>query len=169
MSVSANATEQAIELAQRRLLPLLLLMYVIAFLDRANIGFAEQALQTHAGIFPFAYVLGAGLFCITYTLLEVPSNLMLHRIGARSWLCRIMVSWGLVSMATPFVRGPYSFYALRLLLGAAEAGLFPGTLSVWNSHSLAATHIRRRFASRTASLNLAVHALYLLSDWVTLR
>jgi MFS family permease len=119
-----NALEQAIRIAQWRLIPLLLLLYVIAFLDRANIGFARQALQANAGISTAAYALGAGLFFITYALLEVPSNLLLQRVGARAWLCRIMVGWGLVSMATLFVRGPASFYVLRLLLGAAEAGLY---------------------------------------------
>jgi sugar phosphate permease len=128
MAVAANATEQAIQVAKRRLLPVLLLMYVIAFLDRANIGFAKRALQTHAGISASAYALGAGLFFLTYALFEIPSNLLMRRVGARLWLCRIVVTWGLVSTATLFVRGPYSFYALRLLLGAAEAGLFPGIL-----------------------------------------
>jgi MFS family permease len=109
-------------------------MYVVAFLDRVNIGFAKQALHTSADISNATYAMGAGLFFLTYALLEVPSNLILHRVGARVWMCRIMVSWGLVSMATMFVVGPLSFYTLRLLLGVAEAGFFPGVilyLSYW--------------------------------------
>ncbi len=120
--------DAAVARAERRLLPLLLLMYVIAFLDRANIGFAKQALQASAGISAATYALGAGLFFLSYALLEVPSNMLLRRLGARAWLARIMVSWGVVSTATLLVRGPASFYALRLLLGAAEAGFFPGVL-----------------------------------------
>lgn len=109
-------------------------MYVVAFLDRANIGFAKQALHRSVGISNATYAMGAGLFFLTYALFEVPSNLILHRVGARLWMCRIMVSWGLVSMGTMFVVGPRSFYTLRLLLGVAEAGFFPGVilyLSYW--------------------------------------
>lgn len=103
-------------------------MYIVAFLDRANIGFAKQALETHAGITPEAYALAAGLFFISYGAFEIPSNLILQKVGARLWMARIMVTWGLVSMATMFVVGSRSFYALRLLLGAAEAGFFPGVI-----------------------------------------
>ncbi len=109
-------------------MPFLLLMYVVSFLDRANIGFAKQTLQVSVGISAGTYAFGAGLFFLSYALLEVPSNLLLHRIGARIWMSRIMVSWGLVSMATMFVSGQTSFYTLRLLLGAAEAGFFPGVI-----------------------------------------
>ena len=103
-------------------------MYVISFLDRANIGFAKDALETHAGIHSKAYALAAGLFFISYAAFELPSNLILHRVGAKLWMARIMVTWGLVSMATMFVAGSRSFYVLRLLLGAAEAGFFPGVI-----------------------------------------
>ena len=109
-------------------MPFLLLMYVVSFLDRANISFAKQALQTSVGISAGAYALGAGLFFLSYASLEVPSNVFLYRVGARIWMSRIMVSWGLVSMVTMFVRGQTSFYVLRLLLGAAEAGFFPGVI-----------------------------------------
>ena len=128
MADAASFENQAIESVRRRLMPFLLLMYIIAFLDRANIGFAKQALQASTGISEAAYGLGAGLFFLTYALLEVPSNLIMHRIGARIWMFRIMVSWGLVSMATMFVSGRASFYVLRLCLGAAEAGFFPGVI-----------------------------------------
>lgn len=123
-----NPADQAVARAKRRLVPFLILMYVVSFLDRANVGFAKQALQQSLGISAAAYALGAGLFFITYALFEIPSNLMMQKVGARVWMCRIIVSWGLVSMATMFVTGPVSYYVLRLLLGAAEAGFFPGVL-----------------------------------------
>lgn len=120
--------DPAIARVRRRLVPFLLLMYVLAFLDRANVGFAKQAFQASAGVSDAAYALGAGLFFLTYAALEVPSNLIMHRVGARRWMCRIMVSWGLISAATLFASGAASFYVLRLLLGAAEAGFFPGVI-----------------------------------------
>jgi MFS family permease len=123
-----NAQDRAISKARRRLIPFLLLMYVISFLDRANIGFAKQAMQASVGISEQAFALAAGLFFISYALFELPSNLILHRVGAKVWMARIMVSWGVVSMATMFVTGKSSFYFLRLLLGAAEAGFFPGVI-----------------------------------------
>ena len=126
--MAAEPLHDAIRRAKRRLLPFLFLMYVLAFLDRANIGFAKQAFQASAGVSNAAYALGAGLFFVTYAALEVPSNLILHRVGAKLWMARIMVTWGLASAATCLVRGPLSFYALRLLLGAAEAGFFPGVI-----------------------------------------
>lgn len=112
----------------RRLLPFLLLMYVLAFLDRANIGFAKKAFQADAGIGDAAFAFGAGIFFIGYALFEVPSNLIMHRVGARAWMCRIMVTWGLVSAAMMFARGEMAFYVLRFLLGVAEAGFFPGVI-----------------------------------------
>jgi MFS family permease len=103
-------------------------MYVVSFLDRANIGFAKQALQTSVGISESTYALGAGLFFISYSLCGFPSNLILHRIGAKVWISFLMVGWGLASMATMFVSGSTSFYLLRLLLGLLEAGFFPGAI-----------------------------------------
>lgn len=129
-----SALDRGITRCARRLLPFLLLMYVVAFLDRANIAFARPALQATLGISPHSYALGAGLFFLTYAALEIPSNLLLHRVGAKAWMARIMVTWGVVSAATLFVKGNTSFYVLRLLLGAAEAGFFPGVilyLSYW--------------------------------------
>lgn len=113
---------------RRRLLPFLLLMYIVAFLDRANIGFAKMALQKAEGITALQYAWGAGLFFLPYALCEVPSNLLLKKVGARVWMARIMVSWGIISAAMIFVRGAQSFYLLRILLGAAEAGFFPGVI-----------------------------------------
>lgn len=111
-----------------RLVPFLLLMYVLAFLDRANIGFAKKAFQLDTGISDAMFALGAGVFFIGYALLEVPSNLIMHRVGACIWMCRIMVTWGLVSAALMFVHSETGFYALRFLLGVAEAGFFPGVI-----------------------------------------
>jgi MFS family permease len=128
MDVAEILLDQGVARARRRLLPFLLSMYVVSFLDRTNIGFAKQALQQSAGISEAAYALGAGLFFLTYALFETPSNLILHRVGAKVWLSRIMVTWGLISAATLFARGAVSFCLLRLLLGAAEAGFFPGVI-----------------------------------------
>jgi sugar phosphate permease len=109
----------------KRLIPFLLLMYVIAFLDRSNVSFAQKEFEVDFGISAAAYAFGAGLFFVGYAIFEVPSNLLLHRVGARWWLARIMVSWGIVSAAFMFVQGPISFYVLRFLLGVMEAGFFP--------------------------------------------
>ena len=114
--------------AVRRLAPYLMTMYVVSFLDRANIGFAKQALQSSVGISESTYALGAGLFFISYSLCGFPSNLILHKIGAKVWISTLMVGWGLASMATMFVTGSASFYVLRLLLGVLEAGFFPGAI-----------------------------------------
>jgi len=102
--------------------------YVIAWLNRINLSFAALQMNRDLGLTASMYGLGAGLFFITYCLCEIPSNLLLHRLGARRWIARIMVSWGVIAMAAAFVRGPISFYVVRLLLGTAEAGFYPGVL-----------------------------------------
>lgn len=112
----------------RRILPILLLGYIAAYLDRVNVGFAKLQMLDDLGFSQTVYGLGAGIFFIGYFLFEVPSNLLLHRIGARVWLARIMISWGLISAAMAWVTTPEVFYALRFLLGAAEAGFFPGVI-----------------------------------------
>jgi ACS family tartrate transporter-like MFS transporter len=111
-----------------RLIPLLLLAYLAAYVDRINIGFAGAALKHDFAFSNTVFGFGAGLFFVSYFLFEVPSNLLLAKFGARRWIARIMVSWGLLSAAMIFVRGPYSFYLLRFLLGFAEAGFFPGVI-----------------------------------------
>ena len=110
----------------RRLVPFIFLCYVVAYIDRVNIGFAKAELQRDLGLSDAAYGLGGGLFFLGYCLFEIPSNLVLERVGARLWIARIMIVWGLVSMAMMFVVGQWSFYAMRVLLGIAEAGFFPG-------------------------------------------
>jgi sugar phosphate permease len=111
-----------------RILPFLMLAYFIAFVDRVNAGFAALQMNHDIGLTQAAFGLGGGLFYVTYVLFEIPSNLAMKKVGARIWIARIMLSWGLVSAAMAFVTGPYSFYAVRLLLGAAEAGFFPGVI-----------------------------------------
>ena len=111
-----------------RLVPFLMLAYFIAFVDRVNAGFAALQMNQDIGLSQSAFGLGAGIFYISYVLCEVPSNLALEKVGARLWIARIMVTWGLVSAMMALVVGPYSFYAVRFLLGAAEAGFFPGVI-----------------------------------------
>ncbi|MDR5729871.1 MAG: MFS transporter, partial [Terriglobia bacterium] len=127
-SSSSALVDRAVSRARKRLVPFLMLLYVVSFLDRANISFAKQALQTSVGISEGTYALAAGIFFIGYSLCGFPSNLFLHKIGAKIWISFLMVGWGLVSMATMFVRGSISFYLLRLLLGVMEAGFFPGAI-----------------------------------------
>jgi MFS family permease len=111
-----------------RLIPILLLMYILAFLDRANLGFAKAAWQADTGISDAAYALGAGIFFLGYALFEVPSNLIMRKVGAKIWLARIMVSWGIVSALMMFATNEWIFYLLRVLLGITEAGFFPGVI-----------------------------------------
>ncbi|MBO9678132.1 MAG: MFS transporter [Acidovorax sp.] len=120
--------DAVIRKAIRRLVPFLLLMYVLAFLDRANVGFAKKAFQLDTGLSDAMFAFGAGVFFIGYALFEVPSNLIMHRVGARAWMCRIMVTWGLVSAGLMFATTETRFYVLRFLLGVAEAGFFPGVI-----------------------------------------
>ena len=124
----ADAVAALTPLLFKRLLPLLVLAYVISFIDRTNIALAKQHMALDLGISAAAYGLGAGLFFLSYALLEVPSNLIMHRVGARFWITRIMITWGLLSAGMALVQGEASFYVMRLLLGAAEAGLFPGVM-----------------------------------------
>jgi len=109
-----------------RLLPVLILAYIFNYLDRNNIGFAALTMNKEIGLTATQFGRGAGILFLGYCFLEVPSNMILYRVGARRWIARIMISWGLISAATVFVSGPRSFYLLRFLLGAAEAGFFPG-------------------------------------------
>src|SRR6202047_3692323 len=111
-----------------RLLPFCFVLYFICYLDRVNIGFAALTMNKDLGFSSYVFGLGAGAFFWGYFILEVPSNLILDRVGARRWIARIMVSWGLVSGAFAFINGPTSFFILRFLLGLAEAGFFPGMI-----------------------------------------
>jgi len=121
-------TEAILAKAAWRLIPVMCLMYVANFLDRVNIGIAALSMNRDLGFTPEIYGFGAGIFFFGYFIFEIPSNLMLEKVGARAWMCRIMVSWGLISTACAFVQGAASFYILRFALGAAEAGLYPGMI-----------------------------------------
>jgi ACS family tartrate transporter-like MFS transporter len=120
--------ERAFRKATRRLIPFLFLIYVVAYLDRVNVSFAQLQLEDDLGFSNTIFGLGAGIFSLGYVIFGVPSNLALARFGARRWLAALMVAWGLISASMMFIDGPGSFYALRFLLGAAEAGFFPGII-----------------------------------------
>jgi ACS family tartrate transporter-like MFS transporter len=111
-----------------RLMPFLVFAYLLCYIDRVNVGFAALQMNKAVGLDPKIFGLGAGIFFVGYFILEVPSNLALERFGARKWIARIMVSWGIVSGACALIAGPWSFLVLRFLLGAAEAGFFPGVI-----------------------------------------
>ncbi len=117
---------KAIHKLQMRLIPFLFVLYVVAFVDRINIGFAALTMNKELGITSQQYGLAAGIFFIGYFLFEVPSNLMLHKVGARVWIARILLSWGLVATLTGLVQSVHQLYVARILLGATEAGYFPG-------------------------------------------
>jgi MFS transporter, ACS family, tartrate transporter len=120
--------EHAFRRAIRRLIPFLFLIYVVAYLDRVNVSFAQLQLEDDLDFSDTIFGLGAGIFSLGYVLAGVPSNLALDRFGARRWLALIMIVWGLLSASTMFIGGPVSFYVLRFLLGVAEAGFFPGII-----------------------------------------
>ncbi len=111
-----------------RLMPFLVVSYLLCYIDRVNVGFASLQMNKAVGIDPKTYGLGAGIFFVGYFILEVPSNLALERFGARKWIARIMISWGIVSACMVFIHSPRSFYLLRFLLGVAEGGFVPGML-----------------------------------------
>jgi ACS family tartrate transporter-like MFS transporter len=132
--VSGPLEERAIRKITWRLIPFLMLLYFVAFLDRINVGFAALTMNRDIGLTSQMFGLGSGIFFLGYFAFEVPSTVILHKVGARFWIGRVMITWGLVSVAMAFTRGPVSFYVLRFLLGLAEAGFFPGTilyLSYW--------------------------------------
>ncbi|HEU4993470.1 MAG TPA: MFS transporter [Gemmatimonadaceae bacterium] len=124
MSIEATTIRKV----SQRLVPFLFVLYVVCFLDRVNVGFAALQMNRDLNLSAGAYGLGAGIFFIGYALFEVPSNILLHRVGARLWIARIAITWGLLSTAMMFVSGAASFYAIRFLLGVAEAGFFPGII-----------------------------------------
>jgi ACS family tartrate transporter-like MFS transporter len=129
MAPSAVSAEQAIFSKIRlRLIPFMFLLYVVAYLDRVNVGFAFLQMERDLGFGPQVFGRGAGIFFLGYTLFEVPSNLLMSRVGARIWIARIMIVWGLVSAAMMYVNSIPIFYASRFLLGVAEAGFFPGMI-----------------------------------------
>ena len=126
MSAADPQRERVIGNVTRRLIPFAFICYVVAYIDRVNIGFAATELKRDLALSGTEYGFGAGLFFLGYCVFEVPSNLILERVGARLWIALIMIVWGLVSMATMFISGVWSFYLARVVLGVAEAGFFPG-------------------------------------------
>lgn len=129
-AVHARATRKAL----LKLIPLLCVVYFMSYVDRTNVSLAKTQLEADVGLSAAAYGLGAGIFFISYAFLEVPSNLIMYRVGPRAWITRIALTWGAVSALMMFVQGETSFYALRFILGAAEAGLFPALaymVTVW--------------------------------------
>lgn len=127
-AATASLADAAYRKVAWRLLPFLFLCYVVAYLDRVNVGFAKLQMMSDLKFSETAYGLGAGIFFLGYFIFEIPSNLILHRTGARRWIARIMITWGLISAGMIFVTSETMFYALRFLLGAAEAGFFPGII-----------------------------------------
>lgn len=160
-----------------RIVPFIMLLYFIAFLDRVNIGFAALTMNDDLGFSPTVFGLGAGIFFLGYFLFEVPSNLILHKVGARIWIARVMITWGLVSGAMAFVQGTTSFYTLRFLLGVAEAGFFPGIilyLSYWfpaqrraqvTAIFMAAAPISTALGSPISAALLEMHGLMGFKGW----
>ncbi len=130
----AELEQRTMAKVSARLVPFLMLCYFVAYLDRVNVGFAGLTMRTDLALSASAFGLASGIFFLTYFVFEIPSNLFLHRFGARKWIARIMLTWGLISGATAFISGEFSFYLVRVLLGAAEAGFFPGIifyLTLW--------------------------------------
>lgn len=120
--------KQLISKVSLRLVPFVMALYILSYIDRVNVGFAALTMNKAIGLDAAAYGFGAGVFFWGYVLCEVPSNVILHKVGARKWIARILLTWGIVSTGMAFVQGPYSFYVMRFLLGAAEAGFFPGVI-----------------------------------------
>ncbi|MDY0884732.1 MFS transporter [Dongia soli] len=160
-----------------RIVPFVMLLYFIAFIDRVNIGFASLTMNQDLGFSPSVFGFGAGIFFFGYFLFEVPSNLILHKIGARIWIARVMITWGLISGAMAFVQGTTSFYVLRFLLGAAEAGFFPGIilyLSYWfparrraavTAIFMAAAPLSTALGSPVSGALLQMHGLLGFTGW----
>jgi D-galactonate transporter len=109
-----------------RIMPLVFICYIVAYIDRVNVGFAKLQMMGDLKFSDAVYGFGAGVFFLGYFLFEVPSNIILHKVGARVWICRVLITWGIISGCTALVRKPWEFYSLRLLLGVAESGFFPG-------------------------------------------
>ena len=126
--VITELERQTMSRVARRLLPLLMACYFVAYLDRVNVGFASLTMNKALGFTSAVYGFGGGIFFLGYFIFEVPSNILLSKVGARVWIARILITWGIISACTAFIAGPLSFYSVRFLLGIAEAGFFPGII-----------------------------------------
>ncbi len=143
------SADRTIQKLRVRIIPFVLVLYVISFLDRINIGFAALTMNKELAISSRQFGLVAGIFFFGYFLFEIPSNLLLHKLGARIWIARILITWGILAMLTGFVQSVHQLYAVRFLLGLAEAGYFPGIalyLTYW---------FRRRDQAQAIALFLA--------------
>ena len=175
--MSAELERRVLRKITLRIVPFVMLLYFIAFIDRVNIGFAALTMNKDLGFSPTVFGFGAGIFFLGYFLFEVPSNLVLDKVGARIWIARVMITWGLISGAMAFVQGPNSFYTLRFLLGAAEAGFFPGIilyLSYWfpgrqraavTAIFMAAAPLSTVLGSPVSGALLEMHGMFGLSGW----
>jgi ACS family tartrate transporter-like MFS transporter len=178
-TLSSPPPDSALVLSRvtRRLIPFAFICYVVAYIDRVNIGFAARELQQDLSLSATEYGVGAGLFFLGYCLFEIPSNLMLERVGARLWIARIMIVWGLVSMATMFIYDVSSFMIARIVLGIAEAGFFPGMvlyLTYWipaheraraNALFMMAAPVSVIVGAPVSEALLAMHGIWGLRGW----
>lgn len=172
-----NIEKRVMGKVSRRLLPFICVLYIVAYLDRINVGFAALQMNTDLGISPSVFGLGSGIFFIGYFFFEIPSNLILARVGARKWIARILISWGVVASAMMFCVGEKSLYALRFLLGIAEAGFFPGMvlyLTYWFPQRYLARNVAYFMASvavagiisgPVSGFLLTMHGLWGLAGW----
>ncbi len=159
---NSSLANSAISKAGWRIIPLLSIGYLTAYIDRVNVSFASTQMNVDLGFSATVYGLGAGLFYLSYSLVEIPSNMLLMRFGARAWLARIMIMWGVIAAAMMFVQTPNHFYALRFLLGLAEAGFFPGVL-YYLSHWFPTRQRGRAVAMFYLANPLAVSVMGLIS------
>jgi D-galactonate transporter len=162
VEVSENA---AYRKAAWHILPLLLMCYLVAYLDRVNVGFAKLQMSDDLHFSEAVFGLGAGIFFIAYFLVEIPSNLILHKVGARLWIARIMISWGIISSCMAFVSTPMSFYIMRFLLGLAEAGFYPGVI-LYLSYWFPAHRRGKMFALFASAVPLSGLVGAPLSGWI---
>lgn len=147
--------KRATRKAVLRLLPVMCVVYFMAYIDRTNVALAKTHLDTDVGISAAAFGFGAGIFFISYAFLEVPSNLVMYRVGPRRWIARIALTWGALSALMMFVQGDMSFYVMRFLLGAAEAGLYPALMymvTLWFAQSYRATVVGFIYLAPTIAL-----------------
>jgi ACS family tartrate transporter-like MFS transporter len=176
-AAESRLADAALSKARRNLIPFLFVLYLVAYIDRINLGFASLQMNRELGLSEAVFGMGAGLFFLGYSIFEVPSNLILARVGARLWIARIMISWGIAAMAMIAVRGAASFFALRFILGLAEAGFFPGVilyLTFWfpareQARAVAlfmtATALAGVIAGPVSGALLELHGLAGLSGW----
>jgi D-galactonate transporter len=148
-----------------RLIPVLFVCYILNYIDRVNVGYAKLQMQSDLGLSDLVYGTGAGIFFLGYFLFEVPSNLILQRVGARLWIARIMITWGLISSATMFVATPTQFYVVRFLLGVAEAGFFPGII-LYLTYWFPSAWRTRMFAWFITAMSLSFVVGGPLSGWI---